>query len=33
MMTIELDGDFSGESNEGIEKLPNVIRSIILRPE
>lgn len=33
MMTIELDGEFSRESNEGIEKLPNVIRSIILRPE
>lgn len=33
MMTIEMDGEFSRESNEGIEKLPNVIRSIILRPE
>ena len=33
LMTIEVDGDFSRESNEGIEKLPDVLRSTVLRPD
>ena len=32
LMTIEVDGDFSTKSNEGIEKMPNVMQSIILQP-
>ncbi|WP_312692718.1 L-serine ammonia-lyase, iron-sulfur-dependent subunit beta [Caproiciproducens sp.] len=33
LMTIEVDGDFSRVSNEGIEKLPDVLRSTVLRPD
>lgn len=33
LMTIEVDGEFSRESNAGIEKLPNVLRSTMLRPD
>lgn len=32
LMTIEVDGQFSKESNEGIKKMSNVMQSIILQP-
>lgn len=32
LMTIEVDGEFSQESNKGIEKTPDVMQSIILQP-
>jgi L-serine dehydratase len=32
LMTIEVDGEFSEESNKGIESLPNVLQSIMLQP-